>query len=245
VRQFPQQQGRLLRGARPPLVPDPRVGLAGEEQDPAGKSSATVRAGGRSGGGSVTGYSNRRRLVTLCAGEEVAAGDRPRGDGVAPQRRRSPNDFEQALRRQELAAARGLAQALPADGRRPGARELAVARRVLTQALFDLRRLGRDLDQEIEQLKARRRPGEPAARGRAGAAGPAELDRYEAARNAIDEVIERWEGRREQLSTELERRQPRRPGARRGAGQVSGGRKDGAPARPGPPRSRRSRRSPG
>jgi hypothetical protein len=160
---------------------------------------------------------------------------------VAPQRRRSPNDFEQALRRQELAAARGLAQALPADGR-PGARELAAARRVLTQALFDLRRLGRDLDQEIEHLKARRRPGEPAARGRAG--GPAELDRYEAARNAIDEVIERWEGRREQLSTELERRQPRRPGARRGAGGVSG-RRDGAPARPGPPRSRRSRRSPG
>jgi hypothetical protein len=164
---------------------------------------------------------------------------------VAPQRGRSPNDFEQALRRQELAAARGLAQALPADGRRPGARELAAARRVLTQALFDLRRLGRDLDQEIEQLKARRRPGEPAARGRAGAAGPAELDRYEAARNAIDEVIERWEGRREQLSTELERRQPRRPGARRGAGGVSGGRRGGAPARPGPPRSRRSRRSPG
>jgi hypothetical protein len=162
---------------------------------------------------------------------------------VAPQRRRSPSDFEQALRRQELAAARGLAQALPADGP-PGARELAAARRVLTQALFDLRRLGRDLDQEIEHLKARRRPGDP-ARGRAGAAGPAELDRYEAARNAIDEVIERWEGRREQLSTELERRQPRRPGARRGAGQISGGGRDGAPARPGPPRSRRSRRSPG
>jgi hypothetical protein len=163
---------------------------------------------------------------------------------VAPQRRRSPNDFEQALRRQELAAARGLAQALPADGRRPGGRELAAARRVLTQALFDLRRLVRDLDQEIEQLKARRRPGEPAPRGRAGG-GPGELDRYEAARNAIEEVIERWEGRREQLATELERRQPRRQASRRGAGGVSGGRRDGAPARPGPPRSRRSRRSPG
>jgi hypothetical protein len=160
---------------------------------------------------------------------------------VAPQRRRSPNDFEQALRRQELAAARGLTQVLPADGP-PGARELAAARRVLTQALFDLRRLGRDLDHEIEQLQARQRPGEPRGRGRA-AAGPGELDRYEAARNAIDEVIERWEGRRDQLSGELERRQARRQGGRRGAGGVSG--RAGAPARPGPPRSRRSRRSPG
>jgi hypothetical protein len=161
---------------------------------------------------------------------------------VAPQRRRSPSDFEQALRRQELAAARGLAQALPADGR-PGARELAAARRVLSQALFDLRRLRRDLDHEIEQLQARQRSGERRGRAR-GAAGPGELDRYEAARNAIDEVIERWEGRRDQLSGELDRRQARRQGGRRaGAGGVSGA--AGAPARPGPPRSRRSRRSPG
>jgi hypothetical protein len=162
---------------------------------------------------------------------------------VAPQRRRSARDFEQALRRQELAAGRALMQVLPTDGP-PGARELAAARRVLTQALFDLRRLGRDLDQEIEHLRAKRRPGETSPRGRAGAAGPAELDRYEAARNAIDEVIERWEGRRDQLSTELDRRQPRRPGTRKGAGEISG-RRGGAPARPGPPRSRRSRRSPG
>jgi hypothetical protein len=163
---------------------------------------------------------------------------------VAPQRRRSASDFEQALRRQELAAGRALVQALPAEGS-PGPRELAAARRVLTQALFDLRRLGRDLDQEIEHLRAKRRPGETTPRGHAGAAGPAELDRYEAARNAIDEVIERWEGRRDQLSTELDRRQPRRPGTtRKGAGEISG-RRGGAPARPGPPRSRRSRRSPG
>jgi hypothetical protein len=161
---------------------------------------------------------------------------------VAPQRRRSASDFEQALRRQELAAGRALVQALPADGT-PGARELAAARRVLTQALFDLRRLGRDLDHEIEQLRARQRAGEPRGRVR-GAAGPGELDRYEAARNAIDEVIERWEGRRDQLSTELDRRQPRRREGGKGAAGISG-RRAGAPARPGPPRSRRSRRSPG
>jgi hypothetical protein len=162
---------------------------------------------------------------------------------VAPQRRRSASDFEQALRRQELAAGRALIQALPADGT-PGARELAAARRVLTQALFDLRRLGRDLDHEIEQLRARQRSEEPRARAR-GAAGPGELDRYEAARNAIDEVIERWEGRRDQLGTELDRRQPRRRReGGKGAGGISG-RRAGAPARPGSPRSRRSRRSPG
>ena len=140
---------------------------------------------------------------------------------MAPERRQSASDFEQALRRQELAA----------------------ARRVLTQALFDLRRLCRDLDHEIEQLQARQRSGEPRGRAR-GAAGPGELDRYEAARNAIDEVIERWEGRRDQLSTELDRRQPRRQGGGKSAGGISG-RRGGAPARPGPPRSRRSRRSPG
>jgi hypothetical protein len=165
---------------------------------------------------------------------------------VAPERRRSARDFEQALRRQELAAARALVQVLPDDGP-AGPRELAAARRVLTQALFDLRRLGRDLDQEIERLRPRRRAGEAPAtpRGRVGA-GPGELDRYEAARNAIDEVLERWERRRDQLSAELDRRQGGgRPGARRGrgAGELSGRR--GAPARPGPPRSRRSRRSPG
>ena len=161
---------------------------------------------------------------------------------MAPQRRRSAGEFEQALRRHELAAARGLVQALPANGT-PGPRELAAARRVLTQALFDLRRLGRDLDHEIEQLQARQRSGEPRGRAR-GAAGPGELDRYEAARNAIDEVIERWEGRRDQLSTELDRRQPRRREGGKAAGGISG-RRAGAPARPGLPRSRRSRRSPG
>jgi hypothetical protein len=160
---------------------------------------------------------------------------------VAPERRRSPRDFEQALRRQELAAARALGQVLPGDGP-AGPRELAAARRVLTQALFDLRRLGRDLDQEIERLRPRRRAGE-APRGRVGA-GPGELDRYEAARNAVDEVLERWEGRRDQLAAELDRRRGGgRAGGRRGAGELSGRR--GAPARPGSPRSRRSRRSPG
>ena len=111
---------------------------------------------------------------------------------MAPERKRSARDFEQALRRQELAAGRALVQALPAEGP-PGARELAAAKRVLTQSLFELRRLGRDLDEQIESLRSRpRTQGRPApSRG----AGPGELDRFEAVRNAVEEVAERWEGR--------------------------------------------------
>ena len=192
------------------------------------------------------------------------------GEGVAPERKRSARDYEQALKRQELAAGRALLQALPAEGS-PGPRELAAARRVLTQALFELGRLGRDLDQEIASLRARR-PA-PAGASRPGrAAGPGELHRFEAVRNAVEEVAERWEGRRDQLTAELDRRQPRQgrrpgtPGTGRGtrpAGQSQprqgqarqprrtgdGGevrnRRGAAPARPARPRSPRSRRSPG
>ena len=159
---------------------------------------------------------------------------------MAPERKRSARDYEQALRRQELAAGRALVQAVGPEAT-PGPRELAAARRVLTQALFELRRLGRDLDQEIETLRSRSK-----AQARPRGAGPDELDRFEAARNAVEEVAERWEGRRDQLTAELERRQPRRGGQQRGTherGEVR--RRDGAPARPGRPRSPRSRRSPG
>ena len=181
---------------------------------------------------------------------------------MAPERKRSARDYEQALRRQELAAGRALVQAL-GDGS-PGARELAAAKRALTQALFDLRRLGRDLDQEIEGLRAKGSRPTRAAQG----SGPGELDRIEAVRSAVEELAERWEGRREQLGAELDRRQPgqrqtqgerggqgrrggqpqqRQGGQPRGArdrGDVSG-RRGAAPARPARPRSRPSRRSPG
>jgi hypothetical protein len=157
---------------------------------------------------------------------------------VAPERKRSARDYEQALRRQELAAGRALVQALPADGS-PGPRELAAAKRVLTQALFDLRRLARDLDQEIEGLRSKGPRPTRATRG-----GPEELDRFEAVRSAVEEVAERWEGRRDQLGAELDRRQPRQRPRPRDRGGVSE-RRSGAPARPGRPRSHRSRRSPG
>jgi hypothetical protein len=181
---------------------------------------------------------------------------------VVPERKRSARDYEQALRRQELAAGRALVQAL-GDGS-PGARELAAAKRALTQALFDLRRLGRDLDQEIEGLRAKGSRPTRAAQG----SGPGELDRIEAVRSAVEELAERWEGRREQLGAELDRRQPRQrqtqgerggqgrrggqpqqrqggqPRGARDRGEVSG-RRGAAPARPARPRSRPSRRSPG
>jgi hypothetical protein len=192
---------------------------------------------------------------------------------VAPERKRSARDYEQALKRQELAAGRALVQALPAEGA-PGTRELAAAKRVLTQALFELRRLGRDLDEQIDGLRSR--PPGPARSGQgtqgrpapARGAGPGELDRFESVRNAVEEVAERWEGRRDQLGAELDRRQPpQRQGGQRQGGQPRGGRDrdrgDGrgrggvrgregvrnrgaaAPARPERPRSPRSRRSPG
>ena len=154
---------------------------------------------------------------------------------MAPERKRSARDYEQALRRQELATGRALVQAVGAEGQ-PGPRELAAARRVLTQALFELRRLARDLDQEIEGLRSKAPRPSRAATG----SGPGELDRLEALRGAVEEVDERWEGRRDQLGAELDRRQPRQ----RGRGEVRD-RRGAAPARPGRPRSHRSRRSPG
>jgi hypothetical protein len=151
---------------------------------------------------------------------------------VAPERRRSARDYEQALRRQELAAGRALVAALPAEGA-PGIRELAAARRVLTQSLFELRRLGRELDEQIESLRSRPGQGRPApARG----AGPGELDRFQAVRDAVEEVAERWEGRRDQLGAELDRRQPNR---RQGQGRPD--RRQGQPGSgSGQPRGRRT-----
>ena len=162
---------------------------------------------------------------------------------VAPERKRSARDYEQALRRQELAAGRALVQALPADGP-PGPRELAAARRVLTQALFELRRLGRDLDQQIEGLRARSKGAAGAARPAAQRSNPGELERLEAVRNAVEEVAERWEGRRDQLSAELDRRQPRQARQPRRTNEVRN-RGGAGPARPGRPQSPRSRRSRG
>jgi hypothetical protein len=147
---------------------------------------------------------------------------------MPPEPRRSASDYEQQLRRHELAAGRALTQVLPAGGQ-PTARQLAEARRALTRQLRDLRGLRRELDQDLRRLRGEQSPaaGGPAPPGRARAGGPPaagggsrpraprrrppeELFRLEAAGNAIDEVLDRWEARQAQLASEIERRSTRK-----------------------------------
>jgi hypothetical protein len=144
---------------------------------------------------------------------------------VAPQVRRTAGDYEQELKRRELAVARALVRILPED-RQVTVRELAEARRVLANALRDLRHLERQVAADIQQLRSRAtgaRGGAPqqgggsaangapaTARPRPGARLPRELPGYEAARNAIEDVLARWESREAQLDAEVHRRSPRK-----------------------------------
>jgi hypothetical protein len=147
---------------------------------------------------------------------------------VAPQVRRSARDYEQELRRRELAVGRALVRILPAE-RQVTVRELAEARRVLANALRDLRHLERQVAADIQQLRNRaagapaaQRPpqrggateanGSPApTRQRPAARLPRELPEYEATRNAIEDVLARWESREAQLDAEVHRRGARKP----------------------------------
>lgn len=157
---------------------------------------------------------------------------------MAPERRvrsRKADDYEQQLKRQELAASRALMQVLPTD-RPANGRELQAAERALARALFGLQRLARDLDYDVEQLRGRQHPpAQPARRA------PDELYRLEAAGNAIQEVVERWEGRRAQLGEAADRRGGRRPAG----GPPRGGRdQDGERRRSGQPGSGGRRQPP-
>jgi hypothetical protein len=127
--------------------------------------------------------------------------------GVVPQSRKSARGYEEELRRRELAVGRALTQILPAD-RRVTVRELAEARRALANALRDLRHLERQVANDIKQLKSRSGTsnGGGPARARAGAGQSRELTALEAASDAIEEVLARWEGRRDQLAAEIQRR---------------------------------------
>jgi hypothetical protein len=152
--------------------------------------------------------------------------------GLAPERRvrsRNADEYEQQLKREELAASRALMQVLPTD-RPANGRELHAAERALTRALFGLQRLARDLDHDVEQLRGRQHP-----QAQPGRRAPDELYRLEAAGNAIQEVVERWESRRAQLGEAADRRGGRRPAG----GQSRGGRdrQDGDRRKPPPPGS--------
>ncbi len=139
---------------------------------------------------------------------------------MAPQVRRSARDYEQELRKRELAVGRALVRILPAE-RQVTVRQLAEARRVLANALRDLRHLERQVAADIQQLRSRAagarggasaaNGGPAAARPRPPARLPRELPEYEAARNAIEDVLARWESREAQLDAEVHRRGARKP----------------------------------
>ncbi len=140
--------------------------------------------------------------------------------------RRSPRKYEEELRRQELAVSRALVQVVPTE-RRPKTSELAAARRALSHALHELRQLHQELTVDITQAAGRERPGSGGGAGGAGKLRQSALDQYEAARDALDEVMERWERRCDQLSAEIDRRGPRHPPPARppaGSGSGSGSR---------------------
>lgn len=125
---------------------------------------------------------------------------------MASDRRRDADWYEQELKRHELAAARRLTGVLPADqsgAQRPRPAQLAEARRVMERSLRDIARLRHNLEGEIERLQGRDR-SQPGARRRLHP----EVPRYYAARNAIDDVIERWERRRDQLAAASGQRRP-------------------------------------
>jgi hypothetical protein len=156
----------------------------------------------------------------------------------ATEVKRTAQDYERELRRQELAIGRSLTSVLPSD--RPARiRELVEARRVLSGAVRDLQRLTRDLEADLARLSAQRSHTQR------------EVLAYEAVAGEIEEVLLRWDARREQLSATIERgnrRQGRgegRPGARPGApsgrSAAPSGRPGAPSGRPGAPGGRQSR----
>lgn len=165
---------------------------------------------------------------------------RPAPKPVPRGPKRSPRQYEEELRRQELLVSRALMQAVPTE-RRPKTSELAAARRALSHALHELRQLHQELEADIKHVAGRERPG--VAGG--GRARQTALDQYEAARDAIEEVLERWERRRDQLSAEIERRSGRRPspGPSAPAGETAPSTADGR-RRSRPPRPRSPARGP-
>lgn len=158
--------------------------------------------------------------------------------GAEPRRapevriKRTAPEYERELRRHELAIGRSLTAVLPSD--RPARiRELVEARRVMSGAVRDLQRLERDLRADLERYSAQRSHTQR------------EVLAYEAVAGEIEEVLLRWEARREQLSTTIERGN-RRQGRPAAQGQGKPGTSQGKPGtsqgqgRPAAPQGRRA-----
>jgi hypothetical protein len=143
--------------------------------------------------------------------------------GAEPRRgtevKRSAQDYERELRRQELAIGRSLTSVLPSD-RPPRIRELVEARRVISGAVRDLQRLTRDLQADLERYSAQRSHTQR------------EVLAFEAVAGEIEEVLLRWEARLEQLSATIERanRRQGRPAGTQGQGRPSGTQEKGRPS---------------
>jgi hypothetical protein len=111
------------------------------------------------------------------------------------QQRRTAAQYEDELRKHELGLARSLQQAVPGGGM-PSPDELGALRRALARAIRELRQLRRELVMDLQAADDHGK-GRPAPGRRSS--GRNDVIAYEAAANAIDEVLERWERRREQL----------------------------------------------
>jgi hypothetical protein len=150
--------------------------------------------------------------------------------GPAPRRaaevRRNAQEYERELRRRELAIGRSLTGVLPSD--RPARiRELVEARRVLSAAIRDLQRVVRDLETDLERYRGQRSHQQREVLG------------YEAVAGEIEEVLLRWEARREQLSATIERGN-RRQGRQGGEGRQGGGGRNATAAGRNPPAAGRN-----
>src|SRR6266511_2209681 len=131
-------------------------------------------------------------------------------------------------RRGSSAIGRSLTSVLPSD--RPARiRELVEARRVLSGAVRDLKRLTRDLEADLARLSAQRSHTQR------------EVLAYEAVAGEIEEVLLRWDARREQLSATIERGNRRQGRGEGRPGAAPSGRPGAPSGRPGAPGGRQGR----
>jgi len=164
---------------------------------------------------SASGYEEQLRRHELAAGralmQVLPAGEPPTARQLAEARRaltRALRDLRGLKRELELDLRLLQGGGRPAPGGRPAGRPPAGGPQAGgPQAGRPQAGRGQAGRAEAGRAEAGRAP---AGGSRAPRRRPEELYRYEAAGNAIDEVLERWEARRAQLASEIERRGSRR-----------------------------------